>query len=266
MERPLRGGMVPLLLLAGGLLVAVPPAARAQLWVDLEGGAVFSGYNDVRIPGEGGTKFSFHDELETDPGFYGRLRVGWNAGRHTVFVFGAPLTLKPTGSVDRPLLFEGVTFPADTPLEGTYTFNSWRVTWRYAVREEGAFRADLGFTAKIRDAVIALDGGGLHAEKTNVGFVPLLHVRLRWRVLGEADLLLEGDALAASQGRAEDLFLGLQTPVNLAWSPLRWLGVECRRTLRIGYRILEGGADVEEVYTFAAFHFIGIGLTIDFAP
>jgi hypothetical protein len=258
--------LVLLLLLAGGVGLAAPPAARAQLWVDLEGGGVFSGYNDVRIPGAGGTKFSFHDELETDPGVYGRVRVGWNAGRHSFFALGAPLTLRPTGSVDRPILFEGVTFPAGTPLEGTYTFNSWRLTWRYAVRPEGDLRLDLGVTAKIRDAVIALDGGGLHSEKTNVGFVPLIHFRLRWRALGATDLLLEGDALAAPQGRAEDLFLGLQLPVTWAFSPLRMLGIDCTRTVRFGYRVLEGGADVEEVYTFAALHFIGVGLTIDFVP
>jgi hypothetical protein len=247
------------------LLLALGPApARAQLFVDIEGGGVFSGYNSVRIPGDGGTKFSFDKELETDPGAYWRLRVGYRTGRHTFFAFGAPLTLKPTGSVDRDILFEGVTFPAGTPLDGVYTFNSWRVTWRYAVRPEGDFRADLGFTAKIRDAVISLDGGGLFAEKTNVGFVPLLHFRLRWRAFGSADLLLEGDALAAPQGRAEDVFLGLQTPVNWEFSPLRALGVECSRTLRFGYRVLEGGADVDEVYTFAALHFFGVGLTIDF--
>jgi hypothetical protein len=241
-----------------------PPAAHAQLFVDLEGGAVFSGYNSVRLPGDGGTKFSFDKELETDPGVYGRLRVGYTTGRHTFFAFGAPLTLKPAGSVDRDILFEGVTFPAGTPLEGVYTFNSWRVTWRYALRPEGDLRADVGVTAKIRDAVISLDGGGLFSEKTNVGFVPLIYFRLRWRAFGSADLLLEGDALAAPQGRAEDVFLGLQVPVNWAFSPLRMLGVDCSRTVRAGYRVLEGGADVDEVYTFAALHFFGVGVTIDF--
>jgi hypothetical protein len=34
--------------------------------------------------------------------------------------------------------------------------------------------------------------------------------------------------------------------------------------LRVGYRILEGGADNDEVYTFSLFHYIVAGLVVSF--
>ena len=42
-------------------------------FIDLEGGAVFSGYNDVRIPPDGGTEFSLSEDFSTDT--WQRLRV-----------------------------------------------------------------------------------------------------------------------------------------------------------------------------------------------
>ncbi|MGB7296236.1 MAG: hypothetical protein WBC70_11660, partial [Candidatus Aminicenantales bacterium] len=62
----------------------------------------------------------------------------------------------------------------------------------------------------------------------------------------------EGDAAAARQGRAEDILLALQYRLN------------DKLTLRAGYRILEGGSDVKEVYTFALIHFLSAGLTYTF--
>lgn len=51
------------------------PKTLAQADLDIESGFVFSGYNDVRIPGDGGTLFSLSEELETDPEVFYRIRV-----------------------------------------------------------------------------------------------------------------------------------------------------------------------------------------------
>ena len=48
-----------------------------------------------------------------------------------------------------------------------------------------------------------------------------------------------GDALAAPQGRAEDVLLA------------PYVDLSERVRFRIGYRLLEGGADNDEVYNFA---------------
>jgi hypothetical protein len=108
----------------------------------------------------------------------------------------------------------------------------------------------LGLTGKIRDASISLETAGQKSEKTNTGFVPLINFQVQWWPKSSWGMLLEGDALAAPQGRAEDVFIGI---LHRPWE---------RLILRAGYRILEGGADVEQVYNFTLVHFIGLGAEI----
>ena len=66
--------------------------ARAQFRLDTEGGVGISGYNDVRIPGQGGTTFSFRDDLDTERTIQGRVRVAWEPGRHHVSVLAVGAT------------------------------------------------------------------------------------------------------------------------------------------------------------------------------
>jgi hypothetical protein len=226
--------------------------AKAQVLVDLESGVVFSGYNDVRIPGDEGTLFSLSQELEAAPKVFFRLRAGYTFGtRHNLSLLYAPLTVKSDGSINRDLFFEGVVFPANTDLIGFYKFNSYRLTYRYDIVEKPRFEFGLGFTAKIRDAEISLSSPGLYSEKTNVGFVPIINFRLEWKADDKLSLLFEGDALAAPQGRAEDILIAAKYRLS------------DRIGLRAGYRILEGGADNDEVYNFALFHYAVVGLTLN---
>ena len=136
---------------------------------DLETGVVISGYNDVRSPGDTGTKLSLSEELETDPALILRARITYVIGkRHRVSAFAAPLTLKANGQVDRPVSFEGEVFPANTPLEATYRFDSYRFTYRYDIVQKEKLTFGLGFTAKVRDAAIGLKSADAEAEKTNI--------------------------------------------------------------------------------------------------
>jgi len=80
-----------------------------------------------------------------------------------------PLSLDGSGSVGRPIEFNGITFPAGTPLETFYRFNSYRLTYRYGIKSSGKLRLGLGLTAFVRDAAIRLTGGGLDSENANVG-------------------------------------------------------------------------------------------------
>ena len=58
-SRPHRTLLVLAALAAAMVLSAPPIAAADSRWrIDLENGAVFSGYNDVAIPGDTGTRFS----------------------------------------------------------------------------------------------------------------------------------------------------------------------------------------------------------------
>src|SRR4030042_2708404 len=64
------------------------------------------------------------------------------------------------GSVDFPIEYNGVRFPANTPLDSIYRFNSYRLSWRYGIKEGKQLRIGIGLTAKIRDAFIEISGGG----------------------------------------------------------------------------------------------------------
>ena len=51
----------------------------SQIGIDIETGFIKSGYNDVRIPGDNGTLFSFSDELKSDNDFFYRLRLNYKS-------------------------------------------------------------------------------------------------------------------------------------------------------------------------------------------
>jgi len=233
-------------------LVLRPEHALSQLKLDLETSVAFSGYNDVRIPGDAGTFFSLTEELEADPTLALRGKFSYVLSeKSTIELLGAPLSVESRGQLDRDLDFEGVTFPAGTQLQALYRFNSYRFTYRYALYNTEKVHFGLGGTGKIRDAEISVSGGGLESKKTNVGFVPLINFRFWWMLTPKAHLLVEGDALAAPQGRAEDILVAGAYRVN------------SRVTFKLGYRILEGGADNDEVYNFALFHYAVLGLIIE---
>ncbi|MBP6876120.1 MAG: hypothetical protein KBD56_08625 [Candidatus Eisenbacteria bacterium] len=237
-------------------LVASSLPAQTRPFVNVEAGAAFNGYNDVRIPPDTGSEFSLTDDLSVDPAAFFRLRFGVRLGeRHEVSALIAPLRFDANGSFDRPIQFNGVEFPAGTPVDGRYRFDSYRLTYLYRIwRPNETTDLHLGLSAKIRDAAIGLEAAGLETENTNTGFVPLIAFRLEWRAAGNWALLLEGDALASpqGQGRAEDVFAGV---VHAIRPHLR---------ARAGYRILEGGADVEKVYNFALVHYLSMALEYRF--
>jgi hypothetical protein len=227
--------------------------ARAGVETDLEAGVVFAARNDTRIPGNGGTDLSLVDDLETAPAPAFRLRLGYRLGqRHVVTALYAPLQVNARGTLNRDISFMGATYPAGSPLLAVYRFNSYRLTYRYSFVWRENLEVAAGFTGKIRDAETSLYGVEAR-RKTNIGFVPLLNAHVAWRPRGGAfGVLLDADALAAPQGRAEDVL------VAATWR------VRDDVELRAGYRTVEGGADNDEVYTFAWFHYVVAGMSVVF--
>lgn len=223
--------------------------------LDLESGMVFLTSNDIQVPNDTGTFFSLNEGFRVDtPSFY-RFRIGYNFHKkHTVSLLIAPLSIKASGTSNKDIFFFEKNFPSDTSLDAVYTFNSYRLTYRYDFVHTDKWKAGLGFTAKIRDALIRLESEDIRSEKTNVGFVPLLHFRFQWNFAPPLGVLLRGDALASpgGQGRAEDVLMALVYDLN---TNLR---------LKVGYRVVEGGADVEEVYNFAWINYFVMGAVIEF--
>jgi hypothetical protein len=237
-----------------GLCIArVTAMAGPTQAFDIEGGWVFPGYNDVRIPGDSGTQLSLTEDLAADsfPACRARYTVTL-AGKHDLGLLAAFLTMRSDGTLDRAVDFNGATFPAGTPLESTFRFNSYRLTYRYLLFDSSKFKFRAGVSAKVRDAAIRLEGGGQESENTDLGLVPLLSFSASWLAHPRLHLVLDGDALAAPQGRAEDVLLAAVAPLN------------DRVSLKAGYRILEGGADNDEVYAFSLFHYAVAGMGVTF--
>lgn len=234
-----------------GLWLASSSATLGQFSFDVETGGVFPGYNDVRITGKDGTLFSLTNELKTESSIFVRGRVLYSFGsRNTLSVLVAPLTVKASGTIPRAVQFQDKLFGADTPLNAEWKFNSYRLTYRYDLAKSEEIEFGLGLTAKIRDAKINLSGGGVSSAKTNVGFVPLINFRFLWNPSSTVGLLVEADALAAPQGRAEDVLAAVVLRLTDSY------------TMRAGYRLLEGGADNDRVYNFSLFNYVVLGVAI----
>jgi hypothetical protein len=232
-------------------MLSAAPLQRFE--IDIESGVALSGYNNIRIPNNTGTLISFSEELETDPAWFVRGRLTYNFNRkHSLSLLIAPLTLHASGAVDREVIFEGESFDPNIELNGVFRFNSYRLSYKYQwfLRENLHF--GLGITAKIRDAAISIADANKISEKTNIGFVPLIRFDCMWRFAEPFALVLEGDALAAPQGRAEDIAVGLRADMNRDFS------------LKAGYRVLEGGADVDEVYNFTWVNYLFAGALVRF--
>jgi hypothetical protein len=230
-----------------------PAYLNAQVSLDVETGLVTTGYNDVRIPGNQGTFISLKDDLKPNSDIFFRLRLNYTfSSAHTLSLLYAPLNVKSEGRLNKDVNFSGKTFLADKALSGTYKFNSYRLTYRYDFIQNPNLEFGLGFTAKIRDAGIALSSQEVYAEKYNVGFVPIINFRLFWYAIEDFGFNLEGDALAAKQGRAVDILLAASYRLS------------DQLLIKAEYRILEGGTGNDEVYNFALLHYLSFGVALTF--
>ena len=242
-----RNAMAPVLTL---LVVLASSARGGDLRASLEAGPAWQTRNDFRIPGDGGTLVEL---AEYDPGPVAAVRatLTWDlSARQSLRLLAAPLRLETTFTPDSPVVFQDLVFPSGRPTDATYVFNSYRLSWywRFPPGEKWSFR--LGATLKVRDAEIGLAGDPGSSVKEDLGVVPLLYLYARYQATDRFALELEADALAAPQGRAEDV--SLKGVFRLS----------DRVELDLGYRLLEGGADNDDVYTFAFFHYAVAGVRV----
>ncbi len=238
-------------------LIGMPLPASAQetrgVSLEIEAGPIWQTRNDVQVPNDPtATRFSLRNLTGSGPWPAARLYVSWQLNeRHELRGLFAPLTLVETAMLAAPVEFAGASYSAGQSTEGTYTFNSYRVTYRYRFHQGTAWTWWVGFTAKMRDAKIELRQGSTSSRKTDLGFVPLLHLAADRRLSARWRLRLDADALAGGPGRAEDVTL------KGAYDFGPW-------TLSAGYRTVEGGADVDAVYAFAWLHYAVVSAAIRF--
>lgn len=219
--------------------VAADPGVRAEL----ELGPSWFSRNDIRIPGDAGTRFDMTDLTGSGPDPFVRAEVVLDIDeRHGVRLVLAPLEVSGSGDLPQPTRFDDTDFAAGAT-RGSYRFSTWKLTYRYTLHEQRRWRWRIGFTGLIRDAEVSLQQGDLAASDANVGFVPLLHLAADYRLSDRWQLSLDFDGLAGGPGRAFDVALEASYRLNRRWR------------LGAGYRTLEGGVDSDDVYSFGWLHY-----------
>lgn len=241
-------------ILVGAAMAACPVLASADALassLDLDLLMVRQDRNEAQIPNNAtGTRVDLADVLGDGPWTSARLTwmtPGLGEGQQWRVML-APLEVEETGMLRAPVTFNGATF-APGAVRAGYRFNSWRLSYRWPVLRTAHWQWHAGLTAKVRDAEISLSQAGVTARKANVGLVPLAHVAGEasygaWRVS------VDGDGLASPQGRAFDI--GVRA--GYAFTPAA--------EVFVGLRSLEGGADNDEVYNFAWFNQLSLGVRV----
>jgi hypothetical protein len=170
------------------------------------------------------------------------VTFNWHAWeRWSLRFVAAPLSTDTTFTPAADVLFQDVTFAAGEPIDVDYRFDSYRAGAYYRFSGDGPWSFRAGLTLKLRDAEIALSSASQAAAKSNTGVVPLLYGGVRLQASERVAIDLDVDGAAASQGRAVDLAVRVEAQVS------------DHVALYLGGRVLDGGADNDEVNSFATF-------------
>jgi hypothetical protein len=231
-------------------LLITTAADAGTLSASLESGAVWFSRNDVRVPGDAGDEFDLMDLTGTGPDAHARATLSYAFNeRHSLRLLYAPLEVEGTGTLEQATRFRNETFEPGIETRGIYKFNTYRLTYRYTFRPWAFWQWAIGGAILIRDAAITLDQGDLRETESNLGPVPLLHVHGERRLTDRLAAVVDVEGLGAPQGRAIDAAFTLNYELAENWS------------VSAGYRTLEGGADVDKVYTFAWLHYALLSVT-----
>jgi opacity protein-like surface antigen len=232
---------------------SVADSAPVSPMLTVELAAAWQSRNTAQVSNEPpNTRFKI-DELTGDGPFpAGRIVLDWPlSDRHRLRFLVAPLQVDETGTASQSIVFKDTTF-APGPIGVKYRFDSYRASYRYVFRDDEQWTLSVGATLNVRDAEIRLQQGALERAEKNTGVVPLLAFEGQWRFAPGWFGLLDFEGLAAPQGRAIDaaLKLGYDVTPNVA--------------VTAGYRFLDGGADNDDLYTFARFDSAVLGVTWKF--
>ncbi|MBF0360904.1 MAG: hypothetical protein HQK49_07825 [Oligoflexia bacterium] len=250
--------LLKIIAIATAIFVFITPIVFAMDFknrIDMEHALIWQGKNQFQITNNAsGTRIDIKDN-GGEPFLVHRLTYYRTLkGPHHLRLLIAPLEIKSDGILDRDVLFQNQLFQKSEFVSFTYKFNSYRVSYLYYKRMNDLWSWYVGGTLKVRDAKISIKGKNKNEEKNDLGLVPLLSFGIDCNpsFAKQMELSLDADALAAPQGRAEDISLKIS---YIASEHIR---------IYIGYRMLEGGADNKNVYTFALFHYLIAGVRASF--
>lgn len=225
---------------------------NAQTFINTESGLLFTGLNDIRY-GYNGTLFSLKNDFSAPSIPFLRIRAGILLyEKHHFSILYAPLKISVKETLNKPIFYDGKVFEGNLPLEVTYKFNSYRLTYNRRLINKNNFLLGIGVSAKIRDAGISLENNEMLSRDSGVGFVPLLNMLIDWNISQNTLVSFFGEGLVGSKGRALDLSLSGQYNFN---DNLHG---------KMGYRLLDGGVNGVERYNFVQFHFVFVSLNFSF--
>jgi len=249
-----------------------PPTVEWFLGAELGFLAVASHIVQLGIDG---TRFDYRAEGGQDvlfPFFRFSTELKFK-GRHSVVFLYQPLKLTGETVLSEDTTFDGVLFPAGTPLNSTYGFPFWRISYLYDFLRRPGDEVSIGVSLQIRNATITFTSadGTLRADRRDIGPVPALKFRGRW-----------GFENGVWWGTEID---GIYAPVSgINGSDEEITGALLDASLRVGYdftdrvagffnvRYLGGGAVGTESnptppsdgYTKNWLHFITVSLGVEF--
>ena len=249
-----KAGFLVVTLSALAFVAEAIAAGDSKFTVEVELGPVWQSRNDVRIPNnDSATEFSMRNIQGSGPFAAWRVSLAYAFNpKHEILFLAAPLSIASTGELTEPVSFAGENFTAGPGVEGRYKFNSYRATYRYRIFAGDRWTWKLGVTGKIRDAKVELRDQTTQASDDNLGFVPLIHLDGQCQLSKKWKFHFNMDGLAAPQGRAFDISARGEYDISKKW------------TVGFGYRMLEGGADVDDVFTFAWLHYATASLAFRF--
>jgi hypothetical protein len=259
--------------LAAGLIAALPvmdasAQATTDAWstktipwrIDLEYQRYDVSKNVVQKPNDStGTRFSVNDFAESSGNtawLAAYAQVGWFFPKDEVRFVIAPFQQSGTAIPTTPILYDGAVFRAGVPLDVSYKFNTYRMTYDVPVfesLERDGWEFRIGGTIAVRDAWVKLSQPDLGRNFTSWGAVPLLYFGMTkelasgWRMLGEFD------AFPAPGGGG--LFDG---SLKLAYA------VTKNFALTVGGRYEFGGASDSTFYNFLRLWTATAGMTMNF--
>jgi hypothetical protein len=249
-----------------------PPVVEWSLGAEL--GFLVVASHIIQLSNDG-TRFDYRKDGGQDVLFpFFRLTTDLKfKGRHAIVFLYQPLKLTGETLLSEDNIFDGTDFPEGTPLNSTYSFSFWRISYLYDFLRRGGDEAALGVSLQIRNANITFTSadGELRAARRDVGPVPAIKFRGRW-----------GFDNGVFWGTEID---GMYAPVSVInGSDSEVTGAILDASLRVGYdftdrvsgffnvRYLGGGAVGTESnptppsdgYTKNWLHFVTVSLGVDF--
>ncbi len=215
----------------------------------------FGGKNDLQRPNDmDGTRLSLSKDLQRENSgvFSPRIEVEYAYKRSHFILTGSWLKDKYKGIIDKEIKYNGATFAEGSDLRSTYSFNTYRLTYRYRFVEREKFDFEFGATLLLRDAYIKVADSEQESRFDNVGVAPLLSYYLGWKPTNRITVLSYGDAFGVKQGRAIDIYAGVKYQFIK------------NASVSLGYRLLEGGSDVDRIYTMSLFQYLSFGIGVNF--